>query len=78
MINEILTAVQNVGVTVVSLGACMWYIKYRDDKNDNRLSELEDKHLKEVDTLRKSIDNNTAVMHSILGYLQGKEEIEEL
>lgn len=37
-----------------------WYILKRDDK-----------HAKEVENLRKSIDNNTKVMTELLFYLKG-------
>lgn len=49
--NTLLQAVQLVGFPITMCGALFWYMIKQDEKHD-----------KEIDTLRTAIDNNTTIL----------------
>lgn len=40
----------------------MWYVKYREDKNDERLDNLNATHAEEVASLKEALSNNTVAI----------------
>ena len=57
---DVINIITSVGFPIACCIGMGWYILKRDDK-----------HAKEVENLRKSIDNNTKVMTELLFYLKG-------
>lgn len=57
---DVVNIITSVGFPIACCIGMAWYILKRDDK-----------HAKEVENLRKSIDNNTKVMTELLFYLKG-------
>ena len=57
---DVINIITSVGFPIACCIGMAWYILKRDDK-----------HAKEVENLRKSIDNNTKVMTELLFYLKG-------
>lgn len=61
-IDQIISAIQTVGYPIVTALCCMWYVKYREDKNDNRLDQLNATHAEEVASLKEALSNNTVAI----------------
>lgn len=59
------TLISNLGFPIACCIALAWYIIKRDSK-----------HSKEIEEIRKSLDNNTNVMKELLFYLKGGEKNE--
>ena len=57
---DVINVITSVGFPIACCIGMAWYILKRDDK-----------HAKEIENLRKSIDNNTKVMTELLFYLKG-------
>lgn len=73
--NEIMTAINTLGVPTVVAVASMWYIKYRDDKNDARLDKLNELHKQEMSNITEALNNNTLALQRICDtFEQNKEE----
>ncbi len=47
----VLTIIQTVGFPAMVAIMCGWYIKYREDKNDQKLEKLNSEHHEEVRAL---------------------------
>lgn len=60
--DTIIQAIQTVGYPIVTALACMWYVKYREDKNDTRLDQLNATHAEEVAALKEALANNTVAL----------------
>lgn len=50
------------GYPIVTALCCMWYVKYREDKNDKRLDNLNATHAEEVASLKEALSNNTVAI----------------
>lgn len=61
-IGSIVEAVQIVGFPIVMCGALFWYMAKQDEKHD-----------KEIDTLRTAIDNNTNIITKLYERLTHNE-----
>ena len=61
--NDFISAVSNVGFPIVCVFALAWYVKY-----------VTDKHEKEINKLKESIDNNTKAFTELLIYLKEREK----
>lgn len=73
--NEIMTAINTLGVPTVVAIASMWYVKYRDDKNDARLDKLNELHKQEMSNITEALNNNTLALQRICDtFEQNKEE----
>lgn len=64
-LNALNALISNSGFPIVCCMALAWYIVKRDSK-----------HSKEIEEIRKSLDNNTNVMKELLFYLKGGEKNE--
>lgn len=73
--NEIMTAINTLGVPTVVAIASMWYVKYREDKNDTRIDKLNDSHKEEMSNITEALNNNTLALQRICDtFEQNKEE----
>lgn len=76
MVNEIMTIINTLGVPTAVAIASMWYVKYREDKNDERLDKLNDAHKQEMTDITEALNNNTIALQRICDTLD-KEKREE-
>ena len=75
--NMIITIIQQLGFPITVSCLAFWYIKYREDRNDEKLSEMQSLyeneqketrsiHREETRELTLAIQNNTAVIRELL------------
>lgn len=71
---EIMTAINTLGVPTVVAIASMWYVKYREDKNDERLEKLNESHKQEMTDITEALNNNTLALQRICDTFEQKRE----
>lgn len=72
--NEIMTAINTLGVPTVVAIASMWYVKYREDKNDTRIDKLNEEHKQEMLDITEALNNNTIALQRICDTFEQKKE----
>lgn len=81
MLDTIIQIVQSLGFPISVAVACGFYVKYRDDKSDNKIEKLQtvyadelrnerEDHKKEMQSITEAVNNNTLVMQKLLDKLQ--------
>jgi hypothetical protein len=70
--NEIMTMINTLGVPTVVAIASMWYVKYREDKNDERLEKLNEAHKQEMSDITEALNNNTLALQRICDTFEQK------
>lgn len=71
---EIMTAINTLGLPTVVAIASMWYVKYREDKNDVRIDKLNEVHKKEMTDITEALNNNTLALQRICDMFEQKGE----
>ena len=71
---EIMTVINTLGVPTFVAIASMWYVKYRDDKNDERLEKLNESHKQEMSDITEALNNNTLALQRICDTFEQKKE----
>ena len=71
---EVMTAINTLGLPTVVAIASMWYVKYREDKNDARLDKLNEAHKKEMSDITEALNNNTLALQRICDTFEVKKE----
>lgn len=74
MFNEIMTAINTLGVPTVVAITSMWYVKYREDKNDMRIDKLNEAHKQEMSDITEALNNNTLALQRICDTFEQKKE----
>lgn len=74
MVQEVITAINAVGLPTVVAVASMWYVKYREDKNDVRIDKLNEAHKKEMTDITEALNNNTLALQRICDTFEQKRE----
>ena len=64
-INDILTAVTNVGFPIVCCGAMMYYVKYTTDKHREEIETLNTQHKDEMKEVTNAVNNNTLALQKL-------------
>lgn len=83
-VSIITSLVSSLGFPIVMCVVMAYYIKYRDDKNRDEITSLNDKymslitdlnerHKEETESLKQSIDNNTTAIQELSNYISRKE-----
>lgn len=72
--NEIMTAINTLGVPTVVAIASMWYVKYREDKNDTRIDKLNEEHKHEMLEITEALNNNTIALQRLCDTFEQKKE----
>lgn len=72
--NEIMTMINTLGVPTFVAIASMWYVKYREDKNDERLEKLNEAHKQEMSDITEALNNNTIALQRICDTFDKKKE----
>lgn len=57
--------ISTVGFPIVCFCLCGWYVKYREDKNDEKLDKLNTMHDAEVNKLSEVIASNTLAIQKL-------------
>jgi hypothetical protein len=74
MIQEIMTMINTLGVPTAVAIASMWYVKYREDKNDERIEKLNEAHKQEMTDITEALNNNTLALQRICDTFEQKRE----
>lgn len=74
MAQEIMTVINTLGLPTVVAIASMWYVKYREDKNDARMDKLNELHKKEMSDITEAVNNNTIALQRICDTFEEKKE----
>ena len=71
---DVITLINSLGLPSVVAIASMWYVKYRDDKNDVRIDKLNEAHKKEMTDITEALNNNTLALQRICDTFEQKKE----
>ena len=63
------TLISNVGFPIVCFLACAWYVKYREDKNDEKLDKIVTMHDVENKRMVDALNNNTIALTKLTDML---------
>jgi hypothetical protein len=74
IMQEIMTMINTLGIPTVVAIASMWYVKYREDKNDERLDKLNEAHKQEMADITEALNNNTLALQRICDTFEQKKE----
>ena len=67
----IIDGVSTVGFPIVCFIMSGWYVKYREDKNDEKISKIMDIHNDENKRVTEAINNNTIALQKLTDKLGG-------
>ena len=68
-VNAISNLISTVGFPIVCFGACAWYVKYREDKNDEKIANITSMHDEENKRMVEALNNNTLALQKLSGLL---------
>lgn len=63
--------ISTVGFPVVCFLMCGWYVKYREDKNDEKIASLNSQHDEESKRMTDAVNNNTIALQKLTDKLGG-------
>ena len=72
--NELMTVINTLGVPTVVAIASMWYVKYREDKNNTHIDNLNKAHKQEMSDITEALNNNTLALQRICDTFEQKKE----
>lgn len=75
MANEVITLVNSLGLPTVVACASMWYVKYREDKNDQKIERMTEEHKEDMTDITNALNNNTLALQRICDIFDSKEDI---
>lgn len=70
-LNAITELVSTVGFPIVCFLMSGWYVKYREDKNDEKFDKLNTQHDEESKRLTDAVNNNTIALQKLTDKLGG-------
>lgn len=68
--NAIAELISTVGFPIVCFCACAWYVKYREDKNDEKIEKLNNMHDEENKRMTEALNNNTLALTKLTDTLR--------
>lgn len=74
MANEVITLINSLGLPTVVACASMWYVKYREDKNDQKIERMTEEHKEEMTDITEAVNNNTIALQRICDTFKQKKE----
>lgn len=74
IMQEVMTVINTLGLPTVVAIASMWYVKYREDKNDARMDKLNELHNQEMSDITEAVNNNTLALQRICDAFEEKKE----
>lgn len=75
MTNEVITLINSLGLPTVVACASMWYVKYREDKNDQKIEKMTEEHKEEMIDITNALNNNTLALQRICDIFDSKEDM---
>lgn len=63
--------ISTVGFPIVCFIMCGWYVKYREDKNDEKIDKLNTMHDDESRQMIAALNNNTLALQKLTDKLGG-------
>lgn len=72
--NGISDLIQSVGFPIVCFLMCGWYVKYREDKNDDKYDKLNLQHDEEMKQMVSALNNNTIALQRLTDKI-GRDEL---
>ena len=63
--------ISTVGFPIVCFLMCGWYVKYREDKNDEKFVNLNKQHDEESKRMTEAVNNNTIALQKLTDKLGG-------
>lgn len=70
-VSGISEVISSVGFPIVCFLLCGWYVKYREDKNDEKYDKLNSQHDDEMKQIVAAINNNTVALQKLADKLGG-------
>lgn len=70
-IKGISDVISTVGFPIVCFLLCGWYVKYREDKNDEKYDKLNNQHDDEMKQIVAALNNNTVALQKLADKLGG-------
>ena len=70
-LNGISEIISTVGFPIVCFLLCGWYVKYREDKNDEKYDKLNNQHDDEMRQVVSALNNNTVALQKLADKLGG-------
>ena len=70
-VGAISDVISTVGFPIVCFLMCGWYVKYREDKNDEKLDKLNTMHDDESKQMVAALNNNTLALQKLTDKLGG-------
>lgn len=70
-ISNISEIVSSVGFPIVCFLMCGYYVKYREDKNDEKFDKLNAQHDEEAKRMTEALNNNTLALQKLADKLGG-------
>lgn len=74
MANEVITLINSLGLPTVVACASMWYVKYREDKNDQKIERMTEEHKEEMTDITEAVNNNKLALQRICDTFEQKKE----
>lgn len=70
-VNSISEVISTVGFPIVCFLLCGYYVKYREDKNDEKYDKLNNQHDDEMRQIVAALNNNTVALQKLADKLGG-------
>ena len=70
-IQAISDIISTVGFPIVCFIMCGWYVKYREDRNDEKIDKLNTMHDDESKQMVSALNNNTLALQKLTDKLGG-------
>ena len=71
--NTLITAISTVGFPIVCFIMCGYYVKYREDKNDDKYEKLNAQHDEEMKQIVSALNNNTIALQKLTDKLEASK-----
>lgn len=62
--------ISTIGFPIVCFIMCGWYVKYREDKNDEKVDKLNSQHDEESKQMVSALNNNTLALQRLTDKLE--------
>lgn len=69
--DSITAMISTLGFPIVCFIMCGWYVKYREDKNDDKIEKLNAQHDEENRRMIDAVNNNTLALQKLTDKLGG-------
>lgn len=72
-LNALSEIISTVGFPIVCFIMCGYYVKYREDKNDDKYAKLNAQHDEEMKQIVSALNNNTIALQKLTDKLEGNK-----